>query len=72
MTESLVFGKQGYKDWKRTSQSIPRHKKSAVHREAMIKLLQRSDAGCRVDAEISVLHFTTHFYFIFYSLLAKN
>jgi hypothetical protein len=46
MTESLVFGKQGYKDWKRTSQSIPRHKKSAVHREAMIKLLQRSDAGC--------------------------
>ena len=52
MTESLVFGKQGYKDWKRASQSIPRHEKSAVHREAMIKLLQRSAAGCRVDVEL--------------------
>lgn len=52
MTDSSVFAKQGYKDWKRASQSIPRHETSAVHREAMIKLLQRSDAGCRVDAEL--------------------
>ena len=31
---------------------MPCHEKSALHREAMIQLLQRSDAGCRVDAEL--------------------
>ena len=44
MTESLVFGKLGYSDWKRASQSIPRHERSAAHREAVIQLLERSDA----------------------------
>ena len=52
MTDSLVFGKQGYSDWKRASQSIPRHERSAAHRNAVIQLLQRSDAGCRVDSEL--------------------
>ena len=52
MTDSIVFGKQGYKDWKRTSQSIPRHERSASHRGAVIQLLQRSDAGCHVDLEL--------------------
>ena len=52
MNDSLVFGKQGYSDWKRASQSIPRHERSAAHRNAVIQLLQRSDAGCRVDSEL--------------------
>ena len=52
MTDSLVFGKQGYSDWKRASQSIPRDEKSAAHRNAVIQLLQRSDAGCRLDSKL--------------------
>ena len=52
MTNSSVFGKQGYKDWKRASQAIPSHENSSAHCEAMIQLLQRSDANCRVDAEL--------------------
>ena len=43
MTHVSVFGKQGYKDWKRVSQEIPNHEKSSAHREAMVQLLQRSD-----------------------------
>ena len=31
---------------------IRRHERSAVHRDAMIQLLQRSDAGCGVDSEL--------------------
>ena len=52
MTDSASFGKEGYKDWKHTSYCIRRHERSAVHRDAMIQLLQRSDAGCRVDSEL--------------------
>ncbi|XP_046862046.1 zinc finger MYM-type protein 1-like [Xenia sp. Carnegie-2017] len=52
MTDSIVFGKQGYNDWKRASQSIPRHEKSSAHRNAVFQLLQRSDAGCRIDSEL--------------------
>ena len=52
MTKSLVFGKLGCSDWKRASESIPRHERSAANREAVIQLLQRSDAGCRVDSEL--------------------
>ena len=52
MNDSNVFGKQGYKDWKHASSKIPCHEKSALHLEAMIQLLQRSDAGCRVDVEL--------------------
>ena len=52
MNDSNVFGKQGYKDWKHASNKIPCHEKSALHLEAMIQLLQRSDAGCRVDVEL--------------------
>ncbi|XP_028404819.1 zinc finger MYM-type protein 5-like [Dendronephthya gigantea] len=52
MTDSIVFGKQGYNDWKRASQSIPRHEKSSAHLNAVIQLLQRSDAGCRVDSNL--------------------
>ena len=50
MTDSASFGKEGYKDWKHASYCIRRHERSAVHRDAMIQLLQRSDAGCRVDS----------------------
>ena len=52
MTDSASFGKEGYKDWKHASYCIRRHERSAVHRDAMIQLLQRSDAGCRVDSEL--------------------
>ena len=52
MTVNLVFGKLGYCDWKRASQSIPRHERSAAHRDTVIQLLQRSDAGCRVDSQL--------------------
>lgn len=49
MTDSTSFGKEGYKDWKHAAYCVPRHERNAVHRDAMILLLQRSDAGCRVD-----------------------
>ena len=52
MNNSNVFGKQGYKDWKHASNKVPCHEKSALHLEAMIQLLQLSDAGCRVEAEL--------------------
>lgn len=52
MNNSNVFGKQGYKDWKYASNKVPYHEKSALHLEAMIQLLQLSDAGCQVDAEL--------------------
>ena len=52
MNNSNVFGKQGYKDWKHASNKVPCHEKSALHLEAMIQLLQLSDAGCRVDTEL--------------------
>ena len=52
MTCVSVFGKEGYRDWKRASQSIPSYEKSSVHREAMLQLLHRSDTNSRVDAEL--------------------
>ena len=52
MTNISVFGKQGFHDWKRASQAIPRHENSSTHREAMIQLLQRRDENRRVDAEL--------------------
>ena len=52
MNNSNVFGKQGYKDWKHTSNKVPCHEKSALHLEALIQVLQLSDAGCRVDTEL--------------------
>jgi hypothetical protein len=52
MGNSFVFAKPGYKDWKRASQAIPCHENSSAHREATIQLLHRSDANCRVDAEL--------------------
>ena len=41
MTHVSVFGKQGYKDWKRASQAIPSHEISSAHREAMVQLSER-------------------------------
>ena len=52
MTDSTSLGKDGYKDWKHASYFIPHHERSAVHRDSMIQLLQRSDAGCHVDPEL--------------------
>ena len=52
MTDSTVFGKQGYEAWKHATNTIPRHKRSLLHRQAIIQLLQRSDAGYRVDSEL--------------------
>ena len=52
MTDASVFGKQGYNDWKHASQQISRHERSSNHRQAMVQLLQRSDAKSRVDAEL--------------------
>jgi hypothetical protein len=43
MTEVELFGKLGCKDWKRATQAILRHEKSAGHRNAMVQLLLRSD-----------------------------
>ena len=51
MTHVSVWGKQGYKDWKRAFQPIQCHENSSSHREAMVQLLQLSDANSRVDAE---------------------
>ena len=47
-----MFGKQGYKDWKHASELIRGREKSSTHRQAMVQLLQRSDANARVDAEL--------------------
>ncbi|CAB4044185.1 Hypothetical predicted protein, partial [Paramuricea clavata] len=52
MTDVELFGKLGCKDWKRATQAISRHEKSARHRNAMVQLLLRSDAGNRVDAAL--------------------
>ncbi|CAB3990491.1 Hypothetical predicted protein [Paramuricea clavata] len=52
MTDVFVFGKQGCTDWKHASQQISRHERSSNHRQAMVQLLQRSDANSRVDAEL--------------------
>ena len=52
MNDSNVFGKQGYNDWKHASNKILLLEKNALHREAVIQLLRRSDAGCRVDLEL--------------------
>ena len=52
MTDVELFGKLGCKDWKRATQAISRHEKSAGHRNAMVQLLLRSDAGNRVDAAL--------------------
>ena len=52
MTDAGLFGKKGYNDWKRASHLIPRHEKSLQHREAFIGLLERSNAGGRIDAEL--------------------
>ncbi|CAB4019206.1 zinc finger MYM-type 1-like [Paramuricea clavata] len=57
MNDSNVFGKLGYKDWKHASNKIPCHEKSALHLEAIIQLLQRSDAGCCVHVELRGLPF---------------
>ena len=52
ITDASVFGKQGYNDWKHASQQISRHERSSNHRQAMVQLLQRSDAKSHVDAEL--------------------
>ena len=52
MNNSNVFWEQGYNDLQHTSNKIPCHEKSAWYLEAMIQLVQLSDAGCRVDAEL--------------------
>ena len=52
MNNSNVFGKQGYKDWKHASNKVPCQEKSALHLEAMILLLQLSEAGCGVHVEL--------------------
>ena len=62
MTHVSVFGKQGYRDWKRASQAIPNHEKSSAHREDMVQLLQRSDRNSRVDAELVGQANTKHDY----------
>jgi hypothetical protein len=52
MTDIELFGKLGCKDWKRATQAISRHEKSAGHRNAMVQFLLHSDAGNRVDAAL--------------------
>jgi hypothetical protein len=50
MTDVAIFGKEGCNDWKHASQQVIRHERSSNHRQAMVELLQFSDANSRIDA----------------------
>ena len=52
MTDVSLFGLHGYKDWKRASQSIPRHERNSIHQEAMVQLLEWRHVDCHIDATL--------------------
>ena len=52
MTYVSLFWKQGYNYCKRGPQAVSSHEKSSMRQEAMLQLMQRSDANNRVDAEL--------------------